>query len=95
MRIKWLKDAADDLDGIESYILQQGKGTAAAQVVLEIIVATEAIATFPAIGRQGRVDGTRELVIAELPYIVPYRITNNVVEILRVLHTARKWPDNF
>jgi plasmid stabilization system protein ParE len=36
--------------------------------------------------------GTRELVIGGLPYIIPYRIRENDIEILRVLHTARRWP---
>ena len=46
-------------------------------------------------GRHGRIEGTRELVIPGLPYIIPYRVKNNVIEILRVLHAARKWPDGF
>jgi plasmid stabilization system protein ParE len=37
--------------------------------------------------------GTRELVIEGLPYIIPYRVRDNHVEILRVLHTARRWPE--
>ncbi|PIW88418.1 MAG: type II toxin-antitoxin system mRNA interferase toxin, RelE/StbE family, partial [Nitrospirae bacterium CG_4_8_14_3_um_filter_44_28] len=43
----------------------------------------------------GRVEGTRELVISGLPYIIPYRVKNNTIEILRVLHAARKWPTKF
>ena len=46
----------------------------------------------PAIGRPGRVLGTRELVIGRLPYIVPYRVREKDIEILRVLHTSRRWP---
>jgi plasmid stabilization system protein ParE len=38
---------------------------------------------------------TRELVVANTPYLVPYRVRNNVVEILRVFHGARKWPQKF
>ena len=47
----------------------------------------------PAIGRPGRVLGARKLVIGELPYIVPYRVRETDVEILRVLHTSRRWPN--
>ena len=36
--------------------------------------------------------GTRELVIRNLPYIIPYRVRENFIEILRVLHTSRRWP---
>jgi len=36
--------------------------------------------------------GTRELVVRNLPYIIPYRVRDNTIEILRVLHTSRRWP---
>jgi plasmid stabilization system protein ParE len=45
-------------------------------------------------GRRGRASDTRELVFADLPYIVVYRVTNQV-EILAVVHTARDWPEAF
>ena len=54
--------------------------------------AVELLATHPASGRIGRVPGTRELVITGTPYIVPYRVRGDAVEILRVFHGARKWP---
>jgi toxin ParE1/3/4 len=49
----------------------------------------------PQIGRPGRVSGTREFVITKTPYIVPYRVRNDALEILRVYHGARRWPDSF
>ncbi len=44
-------------------------------------------------GRLGRVSGTRELVIPETPFILPYRIQDNRIEILAVLHGAQQWDD--
>jgi toxin ParE1/3/4 len=49
----------------------------------------------PRIGRAGRVPGTRELVIPRSPYIVPYRLQRTTIQILRVYHAARRWPDSF
>jgi plasmid stabilization system protein ParE len=49
----------------------------------------------PAMGRPGRVSGTRELVVPDTPYIVPYRVRRNAVEVLRVFHAAGKWPSGF
>ena len=49
----------------------------------------------PHMGRAGRVPGTRELVIPQTPYIVPYRVQGEVIQILRVYHGARRWPDSF
>jgi toxin ParE1/3/4 len=46
----------------------------------------------PHMGRPGRVPGTRELVVSDLPYVIPYRVRGHTIQILRVFHTARKWP---
>ena len=53
----------------------------------------EALEQFPEMGRQGRTEGTRELVIQRTPYIAVYRIVRGVVLILRVLHGAQQWPE--
>jgi toxin ParE1/3/4 len=47
----------------------------------------------PEIGRQGRAPGTRELVIARTPFVVAYRLHNETIEILRILHGAQRRPD--
>jgi hypothetical protein len=43
--------------------------------------------------RPGRVANTRELVIRRTPYIVPYRVKGEVVQIITILHSAQRWPD--
>ena len=92
MRLRWTRLAERDLDQIGNYIGQDNPA-AAARVVLELIdQAQTLLPEHPAIGRPGRVLGTRELVIGNLPYIVAYRVRGRDVEILRVLHTARAWP---
>ena len=48
---------------------------------------------FPEMGRPGRIDGTRELVINSTPYIAAYRISGDTVTILRVLHGTQQWPE--
>ena len=50
------------------------------------------LADHPGSGRPGRISGTRELAIPNLHYIVAYRIRRERVQILRVLHAARRWP---
>ena len=49
----------------------------------------------PQMGCPGRVPGTRELVIPKTPFVVPYRLQRNVIQILRVYHGARRWPESF
>lgn len=93
MRLRWTPLAELDLDEIAQYI-GQDSAAAAARVVLELIDQAETLLSEnPAIGRPGRVLGTRELVVGHLPYIVAYRVRDSDVEILRVLHTSRAWPE--
>ena len=94
MRVKWLRVALANLEAEADYIADDNPA-AADRLVQRIFRATNQLAKFPAIGRPGRVPGTRELIVSGTPYIIPYRIRENAVEILRVFHAARKWPSNF
>jgi toxin ParE1/3/4 len=92
MRILWLAAALDDLDAIYEYIATDNP-EAAGRVFSRIIQAVRALSDTPHRGRPGRWRSTRELVIARTPYVVPYRVRADVIEILRVFHGARRWPD--
>ncbi len=94
MRIIWLEEAERDLDRIVEFMLQDDPHTAFS-VLATIRDATQVLLEHPRIGRLGRVEGTRELVIAGLPYILPYQISSQEIRILAVMHTSRKWPDTF
>jgi addiction module RelE/StbE family toxin len=91
MRIKWLGAALLDLDEIEAYIAED-RSVVAVDVVVKIINAVSLLGAQQGIGRAGRVPGTKELIVPGLPYIVPYRVKDEVVQVLRVYHTSRKWP---
>ncbi len=94
MRIKWLDEALLDLVEIRKYIAAD-KPQTANRVAALIRQSVELLADHPDIGRPGRLEGTRELILTALPYIIPYRVKNDKIEILRVLHAARKWPHEF
>ena len=94
MKIKWVRLALNDLDEIAVFISQDNP-EAARRTVKRIWEATLILSDQPNAGRPGRVHGTRELVIADTPFILPYRVVKNTIEILRVLHSARKWPKQF
>jgi len=68
---------------------------AADKLIDRILAAVEVLAQHPQLGRPGRVEGTRELVITRTPFIVAYRLRANQVQILAVLHAARRWPEQF
>jgi toxin ParE1/3/4 len=94
VRVRWLRTALANLDAEAEYIAEDNPA-AAGRVVKKIFAAVELLRENPAMGRPGRVAETRELVVGETPYIIPYRIRGDVVEILRVFHAARKWPGKF
>lgn len=92
MQILWTPPAERDLDSIEKHI-SKNNPHAALSVVLEIIDTETLLAEHTHIGKPGRVHGTREFVIPDYPsYILIYRVRYDVLEILRVLHAALKWP---
>ena len=93
MRLEWSSLGQTDRDAIFDYI-ETDSPQAAIAVDNRIQVQVESLADFPESGRPGRVEGTRELVIHRTPYVAAYRIAGDTVRILRVLHGARRWPED-
>jgi len=94
MRVRWLRKALRNLDEEASYIAIDDAG-AARLVVQRVLGAVAVLAEQPGLGRPGRVPGTRELVVQQTRYIVPYRMRGETVEILRVFHTSRRLPERW
>ncbi len=92
MRLEWSHDAAADRMAVFDYIEFDNPAAAAANDK-RISKHVGRLAEFPEIGRMGRVQGTRELVIPNTPYIAVYRINANGVLLLRILHAAQHWLD--
>jgi toxin ParE1/3/4 len=91
--VEWSIFARTDRDAIFDYI-EADSPQAAVAVDERIRAQVEGLVQFPESGRTGRVEGTRELVILRTPYIAAYRITGEIVRILRVLHGAQQWPED-
>ncbi len=92
MKIRWTKRAIRSLASIHAHISRDSPA-AAARVAAAVLDATVQLGQFPQSGRSARIEGTRELVVPGLPYIVPYRIVDDAILILSVIHTSRKWPE--
>lgn len=91
----WAPEAIDDLVSIRTYISEDDPA-AAQRIVMHIVRNIEVLLSKnPEMGRPGRVPGTRELVIPSTPFIVPYRVQGNAIQVLRVFHSARRWPEQF
>jgi toxin ParE1/3/4 len=93
MRIRWTDPAVRDFTHICDYIEKHGSRVAARRVALFLHNGIDLLAKFPEYGRTGRKPDTRELVFSGLPYLAVYRVHENTVEIVRILHGAQKWPE--
>ena len=91
MELRWTEDAASDLEHITDYLLQNTPQRAP-ELVRSIYAAASELLIFPRRGRKGRKELTRELVLSPLPYVVVYRIADDIVYIVRILHGAQLWP---
>jgi toxin ParE1/3/4 len=80
------------LESIADYIAKDSPA-AADKVTDQLWAAPQPLVAHPAIGRVGRISGTRELDVTGLPYIIPYRVTETSIEILSIIHTSQRWPE--
>ncbi len=94
MKLLWTPLALEDLNSAYEYIAAENPSAAAA-VVERMEAAIKALRAHPNLGRAGRVEGTRELVIAGTRFLVPYRVGKKQVEIPALIHAARRWPSSF
>lgn len=93
--IEWTEQASGQLEQAYDYIALSNGENVAARISLEIFNSVEKLASFPMSGRQGRVKGTRELVIPKTPFIAAYAIEKARIVILALYHGAPKWPEAF
>ncbi len=94
MKLRWTPLAASHLESAYQYLSEDNR-EAADKIVERILSCVEGLKRHPEMGRKGRVPETHELVITGSPFIVAYRLRKESIEILAVLHGARKWPDQF
>lgn len=94
MRLEWSEAALKDREEVFDYIAAD-RPQAAIEMDLRIRDQCRTLLQFPATGRSGRVRGTRELVIQHSPYIAAYRVKEDAVQVLRILHGGRRWPGKF
>ena len=91
MQLRWSPAAVEDLFRIIEYIRQEN-APAAQRIAKTIYESAGSLKSFPNKGRNGRVEGTREIPLPPLPFVIVYRIRRDIVEIVNVIHGAQKWP---
>jgi addiction module RelE/StbE family toxin len=89
--IGWSPRAIAHLAHLRAYIARDHP-RAAGHVARVLLGAVERVAELPNLGRPGRVPGTRELVVPGTPYLIPYRVRGDRLEVIALLHGRQKWP---
>jgi toxin ParE1/3/4 len=95
IKIVWTRRATRHLRAAYEYWTKEKSEQAADLMLDRIFSAVELIGDHPRMGRPGRVGTTREFVLLPLPFVLAYRHSRRKVEVLALLHGARKWPSNF
>lgn len=94
MRVRWTPRARDGFRHETRYIAKDSPA-AARHVAEQVRRAAEYLAVHPRLGRDGRVIDTRELVVPNTPFTIAYRVREQHVEIVGVVHQAKRWPEHF
>ncbi len=94
MQVKWLRKAALNLEHAHDYLAKEDPRVAQ-EFVFEVYRLVHLLVSQPAMGRPGRVPGTRELVVQPYPFLIPYRVKDEEIQILRVFHTRLRLPSNW
>ena len=94
MNVVWSPRAIRHLVHLRDYIARDSEQNAAL-VAGRILKAVALLQPHPEMGRPGRVLGTRELVVPDTPYIIPYRVKGERLELIAVFHGRQKWPAKF
>jgi toxin ParE1/3/4 len=89
-RLIWQPKARAQLKAIILYIADRNY-PAAMRLEASILHHIDHLRALPFIGRAGKLAGTRELVVHP-NYILIYRVGEDVVEIIRVLHAHQQYP---
>jgi toxin ParE1/3/4 len=91
LKVVWSRRAIRHLASIREFIEKHSEQNAAL-VAERILKAIDLLETQPEMGRPGRVLGTRELMVPNTPYIIPYRVRHGSLELIAVFHGRLKWP---
>jgi toxin ParE1/3/4 len=92
LQVRWTPSALRDLREITRYI-RRDSPIAARAVAQKLFNEARSLSSLPGRGRTGRIENTRELIVPHLPYIIVYQIDISAIQVLRVYHAARNWPE--
>lgn len=90
MKIIWSRSADKDLEEACGFIALDNL-KAAQNLALRIYKIAEHLKKFPLLGKEGKIEGTRELILSDMPFTIVYRIEDDVIGISRIINHSRNW----
>lgn len=93
MIIVWSPRAIEHVAHLRSHIARENP-KAANRIAGALLDAVERLPELPNLGRPGRIAGTRELVVPGTPYVIPYRLRADRLEVIAIFHGRQKWPEH-
>lgn len=90
LKLKWTRRALEQLIEAQDYIARENP-VAARQVGERIVDATRLLLSQPRVGHRGRVAGTLEWVVRRTPYFLVYKLEDDELTVLRVIHGKQHW----
>jgi toxin ParE1/3/4 len=93
MKVVWSRRAIRHLVALREHIARDSEQNATL-VAQRILASVDLLQTQPNMGRPGRVVGTRELIVPNTPYIIPYRVRRGMLQLIAVFHGHQKWQDS-
>jgi plasmid stabilization system protein ParE len=92
LKVVWSSRSIDQLQALREFIAKDSESSAAA-IARRILDAIELLKSHPNLGRPGRITGTRELIVPQTPFVVPYRVRAGRLELIGIFHGRQRWPD--
>lgn len=92
--VVWSPRAIRHLSALRAYIARNNPD-AAAGVALTLLAVVDRLAELPNLGRPGRLTGTREFRVSGTPYVIPYRVGPDRLEIVAIFHGRQRWPSRW
>jgi toxin ParE1/3/4 len=91
MNLRYTRLALQDIESLFAFIAKDDE-VAAQKVGRAVRDNIDRLIQFPSYGRPGDVEGTRQFVVAGLPYIVVYETEDEMITVLRIYHAAQDRP---
>jgi len=91
VKVVWSPRTIGHLVRLRRYVAKDSEKNAAL-VASRIVRTVDLLESHPEIGRPGRIAGTRELLVPDTGYVIPYRVRREHLELIAVFHGRQKWP---